>query len=94
MTRQRVNITISPDLLRQLRELAEEERRSFSAQVSVLLERALDDGSAASEGGAGPWPNPGPNDTSGPHAAMRAQAAEGLASRGVEPNPSSPVQPG
>jgi hypothetical protein len=42
MTRQRVNITISPDLLHQVRQLAEEERRSFSAQVAVLLERALD----------------------------------------------------
>jgi hypothetical protein len=41
--RERVNITISPDLLQQVRELAEREQRSFSAQVSVLLARALDD---------------------------------------------------
>jgi hypothetical protein len=39
--RERVNITISPDLLRQVRELAEREQRSFSAQVSVLLAAAL-----------------------------------------------------
>jgi hypothetical protein len=41
--RERVNITIDPDLLRRVRELAERERRSFSAQVAVLLDRALDD---------------------------------------------------
>jgi hypothetical protein len=39
--RERVNITIDPDLLRQVRELAEREHRSFSAQVAVLLIRGL-----------------------------------------------------
>ena len=40
--RERVNITISPELLRRVRELAELEQRAFSAQVSVLLAKALD----------------------------------------------------
>lgn len=40
--RTRVNISIDPDLLKRVRELAEREHRSFSAQVSVLLQRALD----------------------------------------------------
>jgi hypothetical protein len=41
--RERVNITLDPDLLRRVRMLAEREQRSFSAQVAVLLARALDD---------------------------------------------------
>ena len=41
--RERVNITIDPDLLRQVRELAEREHRAFSAKVTVLLAKALDD---------------------------------------------------
>jgi hypothetical protein len=41
--RERVNITIDPALLRRVRELAEREHRSFSAQVTVLLAKALDD---------------------------------------------------
>jgi hypothetical protein len=40
--RERVNITIDPDLLRRVRELAEREHRAFSAQVAVLLAQALD----------------------------------------------------
>lgn len=40
--RERVNISIDPDLLRRVRELAQREHRSFSAQVSVLLARALE----------------------------------------------------
>jgi hypothetical protein len=41
--RERVNITIDPDLLRRVRELAEREHRTFSAQVRVLLVKALHD---------------------------------------------------
>lgn len=40
--RERVNISIDPDLLRRVRELAEREHRTFSAQVAVLLTRALE----------------------------------------------------
>jgi hypothetical protein len=40
---ERVNIAISPDLLRRVRGLAEREHRSFSAQVGVLLVCTLDD---------------------------------------------------
>jgi hypothetical protein len=43
MTRERVNITIDPDLLRRVRALADREQRAFSAQVSVLLAKALDE---------------------------------------------------
>jgi hypothetical protein len=44
--RERVNITIDPALLRRVRELAEREHRSFSAQVAVLLARALEQDAA------------------------------------------------
>lgn len=42
MPNARVNISINPDLLKRVRELAEREHRSFSAQISVLLLRALE----------------------------------------------------
>ena len=39
--KQRVNITVEQHVLAQVRELTARERRSFSAQVQLLLEQAL-----------------------------------------------------
>ncbi len=40
--KQRVNITIEDDLKKRIEELATAERRSFTAQVAVMLEEAID----------------------------------------------------
>ena len=39
--KQRVNVTLEQSVLAQVRDLAARERRSFSAQVQLLLEQAL-----------------------------------------------------
>lgn len=40
MHKQRVSMTIDPDLLKRIKALAEKEKRSFSSMVSILVDEA------------------------------------------------------
>ena len=39
--KQRVNVTLEPQVIQAVRDLAARERRSFSAQMQLLIEQAL-----------------------------------------------------
>ena len=47
--KQRVNVTLDPQVIQAVRDLAARERRGFSAQVQLLLEQALANQSESKE---------------------------------------------